>query len=506
MSKLPSDVVNEVITKLTADDKTKQGVDSAKNNISSLGDTAKKTGEKMSGFVSEQTGRNLSQFNEKTEKGRQLLTAFGGAVGGAAGNVVYYTGTLSYVVGRFSALELAAMGVLAVIGGLAWAFTRASEEEEKAARTMKFHGETMKGLREEIKRVVEANRDQMDGYDAIGKATAKAKDLHEVYAVAFESYTKQLKSFDFQEHSVSEYNALKAVVERAKTLRDEAKKQYDFAVAEQGKYRDFQMGEQLEREKEAERQRQEREEVRKKAERRRRREQRIAEEEAAARAEMERQNRLFDQSMERSIQNGQRHTAAQKEFEARLTKDKLEAERKRTAIEKEEARKRAEARREEIEFQANLVRSAGGEMINIMQAIAQGQTDEAFKAAAANAAMKAAYHLLEAGVAALFFDQADVIRNLKAAAMYSAFAAAYGVGYAATKGGGGGGGAAVGESSAGASTTTPVERSERGAGQKIVVYVNGHWINTSPEYDRVFSDGVEGWQASQTPGRTQRKF
>ena len=29
-----------------------------------------------------------------TEKGRQLLTAFGGAVGGAAGNVVYYAGTL----------------------------------------------------------------------------------------------------------------------------------------------------------------------------------------------------------------------------------------------------------------------------------------------------------------------------------------------------------------------------------------------------------------------------
>ncbi len=47
---------------------------------------------KTGSLVNKKMGAAMGQFNEKTEKGRQLLTTFGGAVGGAAGNVVYYAG------------------------------------------------------------------------------------------------------------------------------------------------------------------------------------------------------------------------------------------------------------------------------------------------------------------------------------------------------------------------------------------------------------------------------
>jgi hypothetical protein len=60
-------------------------------------------------------GMAMSAFNEKTEKGRQLMTAFGGSLGAAGGQATYYAGTLSYVIGRFSKAELATMGL---IGGL----------------------------------------------------------------------------------------------------------------------------------------------------------------------------------------------------------------------------------------------------------------------------------------------------------------------------------------------------------------------------------------------------
>lgn len=58
-------------------------------------------------------GQAMSQFNEKTEKGRQVLTAFGGALGESGGQVVYYAGTLSYMVGRFTLAEAAIMGGIA---------------------------------------------------------------------------------------------------------------------------------------------------------------------------------------------------------------------------------------------------------------------------------------------------------------------------------------------------------------------------------------------------------
>lgn len=74
-------------------DNTKAATDSAKRNVKAAANEMSRS-MKSAGFVTDKTGRALSQLNEKTEKARQVLTTFGGAMGGAAGQAVYYGGTL----------------------------------------------------------------------------------------------------------------------------------------------------------------------------------------------------------------------------------------------------------------------------------------------------------------------------------------------------------------------------------------------------------------------------
>lgn len=81
----------EVTIIIKAKDMTSEEMIKIKKRIEGA---AKETGKKAGGMVTEQTGKALSQLNEKTEKGRQLLTTFGGAMGGVAGQAVYYGGTL----------------------------------------------------------------------------------------------------------------------------------------------------------------------------------------------------------------------------------------------------------------------------------------------------------------------------------------------------------------------------------------------------------------------------
>ncbi len=137
--------------------------DGFKKTGAKLKGAAQKTGQAMGGMVGENTGRAMSQFNEKTEKGRQLLTAFGGAAGGAAGNIVYYTGTLSYVIGRFSKMELGLMTVIAGLGALAYALLKATPEEIAWKKRTEEHTKRMADMVIKIDEITEANTRQMLG-------------------------------------------------------------------------------------------------------------------------------------------------------------------------------------------------------------------------------------------------------------------------------------------------------------------------------------------------------
>jgi len=76
--------------KITAKYDGKSAEADAKSSFEKIGKTAK-TGGTM---VDQNMGRAMSQFNEKTEKGRQLMTAFGGTLGAVGGQATYYAGSV----------------------------------------------------------------------------------------------------------------------------------------------------------------------------------------------------------------------------------------------------------------------------------------------------------------------------------------------------------------------------------------------------------------------------
>jgi len=131
---------------------------------------------KTSSLVNKKMGMAMSQFNEKTEKGRQLLTTFGGAVGGAAGNIVYYTGTLSYVIGRFSVWELGIMGVVAAIGGLVYVLTRESAEEKEWAARLDVSRAALDKMTTSVNDFVAAQNQQLEGWSQAEVKLAAVND------------------------------------------------------------------------------------------------------------------------------------------------------------------------------------------------------------------------------------------------------------------------------------------------------------------------------------------
>jgi len=138
----------EIKVKLSYDGK--EGEQAAKKSMGNIKDTTEDVAKKTGTLVNEKMGRAMSQFNEKTEKGRQVLTAFGGAVGGVAGQVTYYAGTFSYIIGRFNLMEMAVMGVTAVLGGMAYAFLQVDKRAKAAAEELRKHRKALSELNEKL--------------------------------------------------------------------------------------------------------------------------------------------------------------------------------------------------------------------------------------------------------------------------------------------------------------------------------------------------------------------
>jgi len=178
---------------IRARDKTKKGVQQATRNLRSAAADVRRS---TSTMVSEQAGRSLSQFNEKTEKGRQLLVAFGGAVGGAAGNVVYYAGTLSYVVGRFKLWELAIMAVTAVIGGLVWMLTRQSEQEKEWNKRLETSKKRLDQLTASVDQFIAAQNQNIEGWSAAERKLSEVNDELESQHRNYQQAIKDIKEWE----------------------------------------------------------------------------------------------------------------------------------------------------------------------------------------------------------------------------------------------------------------------------------------------------------------------
>ena len=159
-----SEFIKEAVVKISADvSGLNTGMDTAGAKVSGLETKLKGAsvaGNKMGGMLGDNVGKKLGAFNEKTEKGRQLVTAFAGTtgMGGAAGSAIYYGGTLSYVVGRFSAVELAVMATVGSLTALGVAFYQWATGPGKEALEM------MEDLTSEMEKQVKKTQDLIDNY------------------------------------------------------------------------------------------------------------------------------------------------------------------------------------------------------------------------------------------------------------------------------------------------------------------------------------------------------
>ncbi|MCU0653246.1 MAG: hypothetical protein MUD10_03220, partial [Candidatus Pacebacteria bacterium] len=53
----------------------------------------------------------------------------------------------------------------------------------------------------------------------------------------------------------------------------------------------------------------------------------------------------------------------------------------------------------------------------------------------------------------------------------------------------------------------PEERAKQEPQKSVInLYINGHMVNTSPDYDKLFYESVENYKLKRWPGKTQRKI
>jgi hypothetical protein len=187
-----ADYIDDTKIRVQFEDDTRKGARSVEQSSRRMSKRVQKETEKVGKatqtFVGQRAGKAMSQFNEKTEKGRQLLNTFGGAMGGVGGEAVYYSGTLSYVVGMFSKLEMGIMGAIAAIGAFGYAVydsvvgpindaTEAMEKQNKAAQDM-----------------IETTRDYVQGLvDERAGVTESAKKQRELRAEIVEQQMQMQK-------------------------------------------------------------------------------------------------------------------------------------------------------------------------------------------------------------------------------------------------------------------------------------------------------------------------
>lgn len=525
---------NVVFTAKMRDD-TKAGFDKVKRNARA----ASKEMAKASGaMVSEKAGRAMSQFNEKTEKGRQLLTAFGGAVGGAAGNVVYYGGTLSYVIGRFSVWELAIMGVVAVIGGLIYIITRASKQEKIWASRIKESRKQLDQLHRSVTDFLESERQQAEGWSRQDVHLAKVNAQMRVQTARLKEFGKEYQKLwnkasyaemvagvaDVSDAMVSgvtqawvELGRLQKLKEqllvsdeaaKRKVMAREFKEQTE-AIAEAAKRRAEERRKEAEQLKafqltkvaaftkglkatlDAERQA----EVERTA--------RFLRINEAVRAYLDRQQEIRDIAFQRKYEGWRAELA----IEASLNMQRFDmAEKTRQeALDREKA-----AAEQRLEYAA----MGADAMVGLFSAIATGsarQVADTLKAMAFEALARAAWHGIMAVASALLGGGLHTGQHATMAALYAGFAATYGAGAMVASGlaGGGGGGGGIG-GGGGYDISNRAGYEERGEEDQktyAVFYVYGHqFFGNDVRGDRDLNDRVVRYKESQNPGRESDRF
>jgi hypothetical protein len=152
-----------------------QAVQTAKQ----MGTAAEEAGKKSAlagGLVSDKLGKAMSQTNERTEKARQMLMLFGSAAGNAAGQAVYFGGTILYIVGQFRLWQLAGMGAVAAVVALGAAIHQmVNGPVIKANEEIKKQIDQTRALNKEFEKFAERQLDARHGTTEFEKQIRRAR-------------------------------------------------------------------------------------------------------------------------------------------------------------------------------------------------------------------------------------------------------------------------------------------------------------------------------------------
>jgi len=193
-----SEFVKEAVVKISADvGDLNKGMKEAEARIAGLekklkgaGRAGKKGGQELGALVPPGLSKNLTRMNEKTEVARQLLTQMGGATGAAAGQIVYYGGSLSKVIGGFTKFEWAAIGTVGAIAAVGYAlvqivkgpisdaikgFEHVSEVTKKSTDAARAYIRALDDEHEGLTRTAKARRDIVNEEHVATLALARAK-------------------------------------------------------------------------------------------------------------------------------------------------------------------------------------------------------------------------------------------------------------------------------------------------------------------------------------------
>jgi len=481
-----ADVVDKVSVPVEVQDKTGPGLAKATKSIS-------KSATQMSGMVGEKAGRAMSQFNEKTEKGRQILTQFGGVMGGVAGETVYYAGTLSYIIGRFSLWELGIMAVVAAVGGLVWVLNQASDATVALEKHTAASRKEYKRLEEEINRVIEAERRQVLGLDAM--AVAREKSHGKMVAAEFmlTASIEQAEAERAKGGNSARYRELMAVTRMREREWKTAVRLYEKIEKAEAEH--------LSRKMDAAIIAQDKEEAAKvKAKKR-------------ARATAAGRKDVYDEFGSGTMEavGGGAALAEVEANKARLEREMAYLDQEVAAFDAAERRK-IEIKQAAYDEQMAIADQVSGAMIGILDAMVSAEEGGAMRALGASLKALGLQNLWEGlteaarGIGALFVPglQAEAAGHFASAGKHAAIAAALGAAGGAIGGAAGGGGAA-------AVTAAALPQNQQGGRGEAkeqrstyTFYVGTMAVGQGA--DRMFAEGAERHITSQTPGRADRKL
>lgn len=486
-------------------------------------------------LVSDKTGRAMSQFNERTEKMRQLVLLSSSSMGNLAGSMVYYGGTLSYVLGIFKPWQIALLAVAVAVGWLGKVLLEESEHAKAWRKELKKTKEEVKGLGESVTGFLESQKRMRAGWTAEEGHLAKVQD--EIVGVR-----QQLRRIDFE---IKEYWTKNWKDAAKQFVPEDIRKRGEAFQAELSRLRAWETDlinadhktrliainktEKEMKEKAAEAAK------RRAVERRKEMEQFAAFQrakvaafvkglkamlDAERQAEVDRTARIVrinqalaqhEAGKERRIVEGADAATARRQKE--LDVEAYWEDRK-YVVADQAARKKLEMEKAAAEQRMEYAAMGADAMISLFGAIATGsaqQVADTLKAMAFEALARAAWHGIMAVASALLGGGLHTGQHATMAALYAGFAATYGAGALAASGmagGGGGGGGAIGGGGYDISQRAGYqERGEEDQKTYAVFYVYGHqFFGNDVRGDRDLNDRVVRYKESQNPGRESDRF